>query len=1100
MSSSSSSSKVSVVASNAPLLSGGLEDCLSPDDETCEAGFAAVSARMRQHSEPTLVLPQLDKTSPFVHMHPFKWAVNLLVLQGLFGWSLFVSSPSILTAGNDLTLLQSTRMPLLLTNSVVPPSSSWQAFHETVHFDTNTGLAVLSIADSGQTYNWPQIESTQGGLDYIARINAELGCSTNLLSFDAMPEGWNIESDIEPGECWTPIVYYADTSQKRLEEFVSAISALEHAPALIVDTEAGHENYTVPVLVNNTWVVSYILRSDSISIVELTLDEEKAVTAVNMTTQDLTVLPEEVKDITYAGHIVYLRTLANEAEVNDPIVGYTREMPAIRDLNQTTYRRCKGGECEMGNLFTDALRWYTEVDIAFITSGGLRGYGWEAGEVHVSDLFGALPFPNIPCLGVMSGISLFRLLNYTTSVSTFESGDTDAGGRLLQVSGIKYKYNTQLKGSRLVAIDVWDEDTQEYLPVERLKLYKFATDSYLCGDYDPYPSFLTEELTMEGEEPGVIEDLGLHQTIVGEYLSQLEEPYDTAIQGRLINNTEATEVLNLIQTEDSCPSNSYWDEEQVTCVPCPDASNVAFSDEELEFQAESGSEVSTVGRVVLVNREIYSVRVVPKSIPHWFEFTGSSLNSTILAVGSKPVLLLPGESVAIEFEIEAFGLEAGTAQGTVSFAVQDVGDSPRCIGRDAHFDVFVRVAPPPDMNQLSAGVRAGGLSLMGIIVCASLFFALLVLFRRKHHIVRTLQPVFLMMICFGVLVIGMTILPLSIDDAVANQRGCDIACMSTPWLLIMGLMVSFSALFSKLWRINKLFHAATFTRIQVREKDVLAPFAVLFVLNFSFLLTWTLVDPLRWKRESVDGSLWNSYGHCEGNGVVSTVMLALTAAVNVGALFLACFQAYRARDISDEFSESKYVGIALYSWLQVLIVGVPVIFLIDDSNPTARYFLQAGLLFTLCMSMLLLIFAPLVLNWWKATRPGQSSHDNVRISGLHGSHTRAVSTSGTSSAELSRSMFGNSSSTEVTDEKYHIGLSTLKEVSSEMLSADTLSLPKGDAESGIPEVENNSTSDSGPPAEEEGSMESLAAVTGMNAVNPSLRKDLASESSAPMAE
>lgn len=396
-SSSSPPSAVSVVASSASLLSGDLDECFNATDTTCEAGFAAVSAYTRQQEEPLLVIPQLDKTSPFVQMHPLKWAVNLLILQGLLNFSVFVSTPSILTSGNDLTLLASTALPLLLTNVVVPPSSVWQSpFSQRVHFDPSTSLAVLSIADSNTPLNWPQVSSAQGALDYIARINArQEGCSDNdnTQSFEStLSEAINDVSVVPNDEtCWTPVIYYADTSIERFDDFVSAITAHPHPPAVIIDLEVGHSLYMEqPILVNTTWVYSYLLRSDSISIVSLTFNEERKVTNVTVATKNLEELPEEYKDDTYVQQIQYLRTLADEAEQNDPIVGETTTMPAIRDREMTTYRRCKGGECEMGNLFTDALRWYTGVDVTFITSGGLRGYGWLAGPVHVSDLFGAL--------------------------------------------------------------------------------------------------------------------------------------------------------------------------------------------------------------------------------------------------------------------------------------------------------------------------------------------------------------------------------------------------------------------------------------------------------------------------------------------------------------------------------------------------------------------------------------------------------------------------------------------------------------------------------------------------------------------------------------
>merc|ERR1719253_1124637 len=100
------------------------------------------------------------------------------------------------------------------------------------------------------------------------------------------------------------------------------------------------------------------------------------------------------------------------------------------------WRMCMGGECPLGNLFTDAIRWSTNADFAVLASGGLRGPGWPAGNVTVGDLWAALPFINQLCTGVMSGVSIYRLLNYSTAVSAFESTYTPMGDRLLQVSGM----------------------------------------------------------------------------------------------------------------------------------------------------------------------------------------------------------------------------------------------------------------------------------------------------------------------------------------------------------------------------------------------------------------------------------------------------------------------------------------------------------------------------------------------------------------------------------------------------------------------------------------------------------------------------------------
>ena len=104
-----------------------------------------------------------------------------------------------------------------------------------------------------------------------------------------------------------------------------------------------------------------------------------------------------------------------------------------------------------------------------LPSGGLRGEGWPAGEVHVSDIWAALPFINHMCTGAMSGVSVFRLLNYSTSVATFESTFSAMGDRLLQMSGMKMTYNTLLNGTgsgRLISVEVYDQQKNKYLPLE----------------------------------------------------------------------------------------------------------------------------------------------------------------------------------------------------------------------------------------------------------------------------------------------------------------------------------------------------------------------------------------------------------------------------------------------------------------------------------------------------------------------------------------------------------------------------------------------------------------------------------------------------------
>jgi len=985
MSTSSSERAVNLVVAYAPLLSGELDQCWTAQDETCVGGMASVAAHLRyfraeDDDPPSLVLPYLDKASSFVQMHPLNWSLNRLVLHDLLGWRVFLSSPSLLTQNSrdyavsprDLSDLQTLQMPLLLTNVDVPPDNSWYSYTEAVHLDPETGLAVLSIDSSGERLNVDDpIAVAKGLLDFVARLNANRAlCNaedddTSLYAAYAanITNHTTLDDEQQQQHCWTPVIIFADVYENFVA-FVDAVTQFDHPPAFLFDVLGTDPDYSTPQLLGNnvTWVHSFATGSENYNQHTLYInsnqdnDDGRSIRNITFRESPFIDIPDEVKDDRYASDIAYLRSLADQAVQNDPIVGTSGFMPVHRDDGD--YRRCAAGECELGNLFTDALLWFTTTaisdddddgdnaaDVAFITSGGLRGGGWPAGDVRVSNLWEALPFPNTDCTGRISGVNLFQVFNYSTSVATFEGEKTTTGGTLLQMAGMRIVYNTELSPSRLLSIEVWDREAEAFLPLERLRIYKFATDSFLCDGNDPFPDLLGTNLVIDGEQPGVIGS-NLHQDIVADYLGQLDAPYDTSIQGRMTNDTERTDVLNLVETEDGCVIGTYWNSDTFSCIQCPINSNVHFLAEEVEFEGETGSSATSEGRISLVNSEQFTVSLNPKSIPSWINLSGitrvgDSSSSTLLP---PTIELQASEQIVLHLEATPASLNTGTSVATVSFGVLNGGNYPGCTSQDIGFDVFMRVTPTQDLNQLG-GYAALGWTFASLVSLTSIFFCTWVLMNRNLRIVKTMQPVFLVAICVGVFLMGLSIVPMSIDDGVARtDEGADVACMSIMWLFSMGFTIAQSALFAKLWRINKLFNSPHLRRKAIYERDVAWPGLVLFVVNFTLLLIYTLLDPLRFERVAVDGEEWNSYGTCT-NGTEGEILFFLSLFVNLGALAIACYQAYRARNISDEYSESKSMAFALFSWVELILVALPAVFLISKDNPAAQYFLFISLIF-----------------------------------------------------------------------------------------------------------------------------------------------------------
>jgi len=83
-----------------------------------------------------------------------------------------------------------------------------------------------------------------------------------------------------------------------------------------------------------------------------------------------------------------------------------------------------------------------------------------------------------------------------------------------------------------------------------------------------------------------------------------------------------------------------------------------------------------------------------------------------------------------------------------------------------------------DKNHLSKGFRAVGGILCAIIVCMSIVFGVWTFKNRAVQVIRASQPIFLYIIAIGTLLMGISIIPLSVDRGASNEQGASIACMA----------------------------------------------------------------------------------------------------------------------------------------------------------------------------------------------------------------------------------------------------------------------------------------------------------------------------------
>ena len=115
---------------------------------------------------------------------------------------------------------------------------------------------------------------------------------------------------------------------------------------------------------------------------------------------------------------------------------------------------------------------------------------------------------------------------------------------------------------------------------------------------------------------------------------------------------------------------------------------------------------------------------------------------------------------------------AGFAVGEIILGVSDAGSYLCCGAEDIHLEAIVNVSPEAELNQLGS-ISSVGWTLAAIVILVTFFTAAWSVKQQKHPAIKMQTP-FLIALLFGVQVLGSTIVPLSIDDGIASESGCNI--------------------------------------------------------------------------------------------------------------------------------------------------------------------------------------------------------------------------------------------------------------------------------------------------------------------------------------
>ena len=213
--------------------------------------------------------------------------------------------------------------------------------------------------------------------------------------------------------------------------------------------------------------------------------------------------------------------LARIKELAGPIEELkTRNVAEIGAGIDGSRETCRAGECQMGNLVTDAMLDRVKgqgVTIAITNGGGLRA-SIPGGTVTMGDVLAVLPFQNTLSTFNITGAGIVRALE--NGVSQVEEG----AGRFPQVAGLRFSWDPKAEPmSRVKSVEVPDGDA--WVPIDPAKVYTVATNNFMRNGGDGYAVLRDEATNAYDFGPGL-------EDVLADYLAAHPD-YVPATEGRI---------------------------------------------------------------------------------------------------------------------------------------------------------------------------------------------------------------------------------------------------------------------------------------------------------------------------------------------------------------------------------------------------------------------------------------------------------------------------------------------------------------------------------------------------------------------------------------
>ncbi|KJE94759.1 hypothetical protein CAOG_05347 [Capsaspora owczarzaki ATCC 30864] len=237
---------------------------------------------------------------------------------------------------------------------------------------------------------------------------------------------------------------------------------------------------------------------------------------------------------------------------------------------------------------------------------------------------------------------------------------------------------------------------------------------------------------------------------------------------------------------------------------------------------------------------------------------------------------------------------------------------------------------------------------------------ILITARRTDRVVMAASYLFCLVILTGIALV--TIAGVVV---VAPPDRDSVICSSRVWLVSFSIMLLFSALFAKTYRLHRLFNATSVRRSEgLTDVFLLKIIGIFLLCDVALLIAWTVVDrsmfaeEMDWERSTPLLVVMNTY-------CTSSLPFVLANVAAIGLLLVwGAYLAWRTRLLPSQFNESSQIAFAIVLILFLGVITIPLNYLIGgatSSSDDAPLVIIRGCVLVLgSMAILLILFVPKV--------------------------------------------------------------------------------------------------------------------------------------------